>query len=294
MDIAIGLPTTVAQVGGPDLLAYARRAELRGFAALAALDRLSAESFEPLATLAAASAVTSRIGLLTYVLLPALRGDGRQLARQAATVQKISGGRLSLGVGLGGNPGDYELVGLSAAGRGRRLDTVLGTMRGVWAGEADEKGRTVSGRLPVGAPEILIGGHTPAAFARAARLGAGWVGGDALPEGFTASAEQVRSAWAAAGREGAPVFKFAQYFALGPDAARQAEDYLRAHYRHFPADYVDYAVSLAITDEETLRKRAADFADAGCGQLVLFPTSADPAQIDLAAEALREAGVGLR
>ena len=92
MDIAIGLPNAVPGTGGEQLTEWARRAEARGFSSLGTIDRVAYPNLEPLASLAAAAAVTERIGLATTVLLGPLRPNAVALAKQVATCTRSPAG----------------------------------------------------------------------------------------------------------------------------------------------------------------------------------------------------------
>ena len=119
MRVGIGLPVTTKDTSGELLLAWARRAEEAGFEALTAIDRVVYPGFESLTAMAAAAAATSRIGLRTNVLLaPARRAV--MVAKQAASVDQISGGRFMLGIGVGRRTDDYEATGRDFHTRGRR------------------------------------------------------------------------------------------------------------------------------------------------------------------------------
>ncbi|HEU4944439.1 MAG TPA: LLM class flavin-dependent oxidoreductase, partial [Solirubrobacterales bacterium] len=102
MDVAIGLPNAVPGTTGRQLVEWARRADARGFSSLGTIDRIAYENYEPLTALAAAAVVTERIGLCTSVLLGPLRPNAVELAKQALSLQALSGGRFTLGIGLGG------------------------------------------------------------------------------------------------------------------------------------------------------------------------------------------------
>jgi alkanesulfonate monooxygenase SsuD/methylene tetrahydromethanopterin reductase-like flavin-dependent oxidoreductase (luciferase family) len=134
MDVSIGLPNAVPGTSGGELVEWARRADARGFKSLGTLDRVVYDNYEPLATLAAAAAVTSRIGLCTSVLLGPLRTNPTELAKQALSLHALSNGRFTLGIGLGAREDDYEASGVELKGRGRRLDEALARIKEIWAG----------------------------------------------------------------------------------------------------------------------------------------------------------------
>src|SRR5829696_4217089 len=117
MDVAIGLPNTVPGTQGEQLVEFARRAEAAGFSGLGTLDRLVYEGLEPLVSLAAAAAVTERIPLRTSVLLAPYRLNAALLAKEAASVHRISGGRLTLGLGLGWREDEYAASGIDYSSR---------------------------------------------------------------------------------------------------------------------------------------------------------------------------------
>lgn len=103
MDIAIGMPNVIHDVDGPTFPSWARRAEERGFSSVATIGRLVWPGYDELVALTAAAAVTERIGLLTNVLLAPLC-DTPHLAKATASVDRVSRGRLTLGVGVGRPP----------------------------------------------------------------------------------------------------------------------------------------------------------------------------------------------
>jgi len=111
MNVGIGLPATIAGVQPEQLLEWARRAERRGFSTLGTIDRLVYGNYEPLIALAAAAAVTERIRLVTSILIAPYRRNGAQLAKEALSVDRLSGGRLVFGVAVGGREDDYEASG---------------------------------------------------------------------------------------------------------------------------------------------------------------------------------------
>src|SRR3954452_7802210 len=133
MDVAIGLPNAVPETTGEQLTEWARRAEARGFSSLGTIDRIAYENYEPTVALAAAAAVTERIGLSTSVPLGPLRPNATELAKRALSLHALSGGRFTLGIGIGGRDDDYAVSGIPAEGRGKAMDETLERIREVWA-----------------------------------------------------------------------------------------------------------------------------------------------------------------
>src|SRR2546423_6445502 len=134
MKIGIGLPNPIPGTEGRTLIEWARRAEERGFFTLATIDRIAFPSYESLIALAAAGAVTERVGLLTNVLLGPTRNPVL-LAKEAASLDQISNGRFTLGVGVGARPDDFVAAGQEFKNRGRRWDEALELMTRAWNGE---------------------------------------------------------------------------------------------------------------------------------------------------------------
>lgn len=285
MRIGLGLPNAVPGTTGEQLLDWAREGERAGFTTLATTDRLVYDSHESLSVLAAAAAVTERARLLSAILIAPLRGAAL-LAKQAATVDRISGGRLDLGLAVGVRPDDFRAAGVEPAGRGAALDRQVAEMRAVWSGERRGFAGGI-GPSPVApdGPDLLFGGHSPGAVARVAAWGSGWIGGSGGVSMFAAGAAAVRESWRAARRAGTPWLTALQYVALGPDATADADRYLGDYYGFAPP-YAAQVRSQAAVGEEELQAAVTAFDDAGCDELLLVPCSADPKQVDLAAAAL--------
>jgi alkanesulfonate monooxygenase SsuD/methylene tetrahydromethanopterin reductase-like flavin-dependent oxidoreductase (luciferase family) len=121
MEIGIGLPNPVPGTNGGTLVEWARRAEHMGFSSLATIDRIVYPSYDSLISLAAAAAVTERIGLMTNILIGPLRNEVL-LAKEAASVHRLSGGRLILGLAPGGRRDDFMALGNGFETRGGRLE----------------------------------------------------------------------------------------------------------------------------------------------------------------------------
>jgi probable F420-dependent oxidoreductase len=166
--------------------------------------------FEPIVAMSAFSAVTTRIRLSMSVLIAPLR-PAPLLAKQAATLDLMSSGRLDLGVGTGWQREEYDASGIPFEGRGERLAEQMRACRDLWThAPATYQGKTVDVRglyskpFPVqpGGPPLWFGiAPTPANCARVAELGVGWIPIVQDPAAIAAGVQALRSAFAAAGRD---------------------------------------------------------------------------------------------
>jgi alkanesulfonate monooxygenase SsuD/methylene tetrahydromethanopterin reductase-like flavin-dependent oxidoreductase (luciferase family) len=283
VDIGIGIPNSVRGATGPQLLDWARRAEAAGFSSLGTIGRVAYPTYEELTVLTAAGVVTERIGLLSNILLAPSRSTA-ELAKQAATAQELTGGRLTLGVATGGREDDYALTGRDFAARGRRFDEQLADLRRAFTGEALAEGSAPvvpDGSRPV---PILIGGTSDAAIRRTVEYGIGWTAGGVPPQMVAPFVERVRAAWRDAGREGAPRIAALNYFGLG-DTGEKSRGYLLDYYGFLGPEMAAMIAGSAHRSPESIKEVIAAFREAGVDELILDPTVSDPAQVDLLAKA---------
>ena len=272
MDIGIGLPSTIPGADGATVLEWARRAEARGFSSLGTIDRIVYDNYEPLIALAGAAAVTERIRLTTAILIAPMRANGALLAKQAASVDRLSGGRLTLGVAVGGREDDYTASGADFHQRGKHFDAMLDEWQRVWSGESFGSAGAIGPRPVHERPELIFGGTAEAAFRRTAQYGDGWIMGGGGPDATAQGAERARAAWDSAGRDGAPRIVALSYFALGPGAEQAAAGYLGDYYA-FAGPYAEQVVASALTDEASVNSAIDAFTQAGCDELICFPCS---------------------
>jgi alkanesulfonate monooxygenase SsuD/methylene tetrahydromethanopterin reductase-like flavin-dependent oxidoreductase (luciferase family) len=281
MKIGIGIPNTIPGTEGRLLLDWARKAEAAGFSSLSTIGRVVYPGFEELTTLAAAAGATERIGLLTGILLGPTR-DPVLLAKEAASLDQLSGGRFVLGLGVGARPDDFEVTGREMGNRGRRMNQDLELMEAAWRGEPVAGGRKPVTPRPVngqGVP-LLIGGLSERALQRTVRWGIGWMSGGGGPQLAAGSFDKVRAAWRDAGRPGEPELKALQYFALGP-RAESGRDYLADYYGEF-AERIWPGVP---RDPDGIRQSISAFEEIGTTELFFSPTIASLDQVELLAEA---------
>ncbi|GGT27290.1 LLM class flavin-dependent oxidoreductase [Nonomuraea spiralis] len=279
MNVGLGLP-----IADPALLLdWAARADAGPFSTLGLLDRLVYDNPEPLVTLAVLAGATSRVRLQTEVLLPPLR-ETALLAKQAATLDRLSGGRLVLGLGVGGRADDHAAAGTGLRTRGRRMDEQLPVLRRLWSGGpfSDEAGPVGPAPARPGGPELLFGGFKPVALERVARWGDGFLAA-APPAWVGPLFDAVRTSWKEHGREGAPRLVSQITVALGPDEViEDARASMGAYYATSGAS--DYMLSGLHTTPAAIRDALARLRDLGADEVMLYCWGRDPGQADRLAD----------
>lgn len=273
MKVGIGLPNAVPGAPRELIREWARRADEEGFSSLGVVDRPNYGAYEPMSALALAATLTRRIGLVTMVVIGPLR-ETQLLAEEAAAINEASVGRFTLGLGVGGRPGDYTAAGLSSKGRGERLTDQLAQLRMAW----EEKG-----------PPLLVGGLSDMSPYRIARYADGYVHGGGPPKTFERAANKTRTAWHDLGRTGAPLLWAQGYFALGDgDTVERGRAYMRDYYG-FTGPFAERIAEGMLATPQAVAQFVRGYSEAGCDELVLLPAVADIEQLDR----LRDALVGM-
>jgi len=284
MRIGLGLPNaTVSAPNGRVLVQFARRAEALGFSSLATIGRVAYPNYEELVTLAAAAGATERIGLFTDVLLGPTR-EPVLLAKEAATLDQVSGGRFVLGAGVGSRRDDFAATGMPFENRGRRWDRTLELMHAAWRGEAvPGSSRPICPRPTNGASvPMMFGGGADQAVGRVARYGIGYTMGGGDPNALAQMMPRVDAAWQAAGRAGKPRYQALAYFVFGDEAHAEAEGNIKDYY----GDWGDRVWYGALKDAAAARERVAAFEAAGCDEVLLFAAAPRVDQVERLAEAV--------
>lgn len=300
MEFGIGIPQVhldpSLDVDG--LHRFLARAEELGYESAWVMEQPigTAPTLEPVALLANAAAVTRRMRLGTAVILAPLRIP-LVLAKQLATVDRLSGGRLVAGLALGGDRASYPAFGLSPERRVRRFEEAVRLLKLLWT----EASVTFEGEFwrleevavepkPVQRPHppIWFGGDHPAALQRAARMADGWIGaGSSTSEDFRRASATLREALEAQGRDPTtfPVTKRV-YVAVDADRGR-ARERLRRWFGSFYGN-ADLAERVAVFGPAgACVEGIAAVADAGAGLVILNPVFDHEEQADaLAAEVM--------
>jgi alkanesulfonate monooxygenase SsuD/methylene tetrahydromethanopterin reductase-like flavin-dependent oxidoreductase (luciferase family) len=283
MQIGIGLPNTL-NVPGPVVVDWARRAEERGFATLGTIDRIVYPTYDSLTSLAAAAGATSRIGLFTDILLTPLYPEV-WLAKATASLDAMSGGRLTLGLAVGGRGDDYQAMGRSLNQRGATMDRSLDLLHRAWAGEPVTGDDFPVNPAPANGNRVpvLIGGNSDAAVRRAVAYGEGWTAGGGGPEAMGPMVARIRAAWAEAGRDGEPRIAALAYFGLGDAEASRAS---LMRYYGFLGEWADRIADGALRTPDAVQAAAKAYEEAGATEVVFMPTVADLTEVDRLADAI--------
>jgi len=261
-----------------------RRIEALGFDSVWSGDHVSFHNpmYESLTLLAGYVPITSRLRLGTAVYLLALRPPAIA-AKITSTLDVLSGGRLIVGVGVGGeNPKEFELCGVPHAERGARVSEAIDVVRTLWRDTpATFKGRFTNFEgvsidpKPVQkpGPPIWIGGRSDAALARAGRQGDGWVSYVVQPERYAQSLDKIRSAAAAAGRklEGFAAAHLA-FVTVGRDYESAKAVWAEALTKRYAQNFEPLARKYGIigTPEQCV-EAIERFRAAGCNYVILNP-----------------------
>ncbi|MED5811012.1 LLM class flavin-dependent oxidoreductase [Mycolicibacterium sp. 050232] len=293
----MGLPTHFSH-GRETELAWYRKIDEGPWDSLATWDRvLSPVSWSVVPQLAAAAVMTERVRLWTDVVALPMR-DPVLFAKDLATIDVLSCGRLTLGVGIGAWDEDYVAVGSPLQKKRQRMDAAVLAMRQVWDQVPPVEGHHPVGPVPTqdGGIPLVAGVYGPKALARAAK----WADGVSDPahslhfdpKELAAQRARVVEAWRAAGRTEIPDFSAPIWFALGKDPQEQ----LREHVMDFwgrdvgdegPDSFLTAPTAGTLNCGAAGLLAAVDAArDAGLDELRLIPTTADPEEIDRAREVL--------
>lgn len=291
MDISMTLPTMLPH-GRGEVLDWCRAVDEGPWASLAVPERVTYPSHHWSVQLSAAAALTERVRLwTTIIVLPA--HDEIDVAKQLASVDQLSAGRLTVGVGVGGRDHDYLAIGGSTERKWQRLDDQVARMRSIWSGEPPFDGADPVGPPPVqaGGPPLVSGSMGPKAMARAAR----WASGvDAATTTFGVTADvaastfdAIRTAWRDAGRTDAPHISASLWYALGDGAEGRLRSYAYDYLRIIDDGFARaIAESIDCFTADALSDAVAILEALGCDELFLVPTTVDVSELDRTRDAL--------
>jgi alkanesulfonate monooxygenase SsuD/methylene tetrahydromethanopterin reductase-like flavin-dependent oxidoreductase (luciferase family) len=289
MELSMTLPTMLPHTRA-QTLAWCRDVDEGPWPSLAVPERVTYTSHDWTVDLAAVAALTERVRLwTTIVILPA--HDEVAVAKALASVDVLSDGRLTVGVGVGGREHDYRAIGGTFTRRWQRMDEQVARMRRIWGGEPPFDGADPVGPRPVQADiPVIAGVMGPKAIARAAHWADGVDGAwtmDGDLDHMTRSFVQIRDAWDAAGRTEEPHLSSSIWYALGDDAEERLRDYAYTYMKIMGDDVGKWAASAVTCFTPEALRAAVDHAhEAGADEFFLVPTTSDPDELARTRDAL--------
>ena len=284
---------TPAPLTKPDnVVNFAKKCEQMGADSMWTIDRVAYDNLESLTILAAAAATTRKIRLGTSVLLAGLRHPAL-LAKTVATLDFISNGRLTLGVGFGSRESDFSAVEIPWEARGSRAVEGIQLMKRLWTEEnVTHKGRFFNvqnltlGPRPIQKPiPIWTGGSADIALKRAGTWANGFIcGSSAIPD-FPSTWEKVAQYARAAGRDPKEIEKAGLTFmAVNDDhdkAVKTVEGYVMRYYGRLRADVANTSL---VGSPAAVAERIEAFLSRGLDTLIIGVADPDPRQLDLFGE----------
>lgn len=272
---------------------FAKKCEAMGCHSMWTIDRIVYDNLEPLTVLAAAAGATQKIRLGTSVLLANLRHPSH-VAKIISTLDFISNGRLTVGLGFGSRENDYKAVEIPFEHRGSRAVEQVQLMKRLWTEDnVTHKGRFYNvenltvGPKPIQKPHppIWTGGSADVALKRAGTWANGFIcGSSAIPD-FPATWEKISGYAKAAGRDPNKINKAGLTFmAIDDDqnkAVKAVEDYVMRYYGRLR---VDVANTSLVGAPSAIIDRAGAFLSKGLDTLIIGLADPDPRQLDLFGE----------
>jgi alkanesulfonate monooxygenase SsuD/methylene tetrahydromethanopterin reductase-like flavin-dependent oxidoreductase (luciferase family) len=294
MKVGICLPYMERDYHREDILSWCRRIDQGPFSSLSCGERITGYTLEMRVLLAAAAAVTERVRIVPSLYVLPMH-SAVWAAKEIATLDQLSAGRVTVTVGVGGRENDYRAVDASFRQRHQRMDDQIAVMRDTWAGIPPFEGCDEVGPRPVqaGGPPILAGALGPKAIARAARWADGLYGFSMGSE-----KEQTRhlmdmtsSAWAEAGREEKPYFVGGFWFSLADDAEARLKDYVFNYVCNFGDDIARArADSMTRFTPAAVTEVMAELDELGVDEIFLVPATCDLREIDEVESLMVKAG----
>ena len=259
------------------------------FSSISCGERITFRNVEMMVTLSAAAALTERVKVFVNLVVAPFHPPA-VAAKELATLDLMSDGRVVVGVGVGGREHDYRAANSRFDRRHARLDSAVEEMRSIWAGNPPFEGADPVGPVPPQGDgiEILAGAMGPKGLGRAADWADGISGFALTADGveIREAAEATRGAWTKAGRSEKPRFVTGCFYVLGvedPQSTLQqfTYDYLEIFGKPVARSLADQA---PVWNPERLEQVLDDAAAAGADEFILVPGTVDPACLDATVE----------
>jgi len=291
MKIGMCMPYMTRDYDRERILTWARKIDNGPFDSLSCGERIAGHTYEMRTMLAACAAVTERVRIISALYVLPMHSAVLS-AKEIATLDVISNGRVAASVGVGGRETDYRAVGASFAKRHERMDQQVAEMRRVWRGETLFEGLDEVGpKSPQGADiPVYAGAMGPKAIARAAQWAQGIYGASMAGdrEGHAAIFEMAREAWRAAGRTDKPYLIGSFWFSLAPNAKENLHGYVYDYMKYLGED-IGRGVASSMTRHtpDSVLEALENLRAAGADEVLMVPASSHYDEVDKVIELLR-------
>jgi alkanesulfonate monooxygenase SsuD/methylene tetrahydromethanopterin reductase-like flavin-dependent oxidoreductase (luciferase family) len=288
MKIGLCLPYMKPGLTREDFQAWFRHIDQGPFHSVSCGERILGPTYDMRVLLAAAAMATERVEInATLYVLP--MHNPVRAAKEIATLDVLSNGRLTVTCGYGGRELDYQAVGAQYSGRHARMDEHVAIMKKIWAQIPPFEGVDPVGPVPVqpGGPRLLTGAMGPKGIARSAHWADGifaWSGNAELSE-LEHTLALADEAWTGAGREEAPYRMGGFWYTLTDDGQQKLYDYVYNYLLIAGEDIASWMAGTVHRSNADAVKEALDnLQAAGCEEAMLSPITADLAEIDRLAD----------
>jgi alkanesulfonate monooxygenase SsuD/methylene tetrahydromethanopterin reductase-like flavin-dependent oxidoreductase (luciferase family) len=292
MDIGICLPYMERDFDRDAVLAWCRAIDSGPFSSLSCGERITGYTLEMRGVLAAAAVLTQRVRIMPSLYVLPMH-SAVWAAKEIATLDVLSDGRVTLCVGVGAREIDYRAVEAPFERRHGRMDQQVEQMRAVWSGEPPLAGADPVGPTPVqvAGPPILAGAMGPKAIARASH----WADG---LYGFTMNGESARvaewfrladSAWKTAERAQRPRRVAGFWYSLADDSEARLKQYVYDYLEVLsPGAARAIAAGMTMSAPDAIRAGIDAIEEVGCDELLLVPATADLSEVEQIAELIEK------
>ena len=284
MKIGLCLPYMKPGMSREEYQAWFRRIEDGPFDSLSCGERIIGPTMDMRILLAAAAVATERVEINTTLYVLPMHNAVRA-AKEIATLDVLSGGRMTVTVGYGGRQQDYRAVGAEWKGRHARMDEQVHAMRSIWQQQPPFDGVDPVGPVPVqqGGPRIYTGAMGPKGMARSARWADGvyaWSGNGEQHEVANTFA-MADSAWQEAERDSSPYKMAGFWYCLTENGQQKLYDYCYNYLLIAGEDIAKWmAESVHRSNADAVREGLDNLEAAGCEEAMLSPVTADLEEID--------------
>ncbi len=291
MNFGICLPYMEHDYGRDEILSWCKRIDAGPFSSLSCGERITDYTLEMRMMLSAAAAVTERVTIMPSLYVLPMH-SAVWAAKEVATLDVISGGRVRLGVGVGGREVDYQAVGAPFERRHPRMDQQVAEMRRIWSGEPAVPGGDEVGPRPVqqGGPPIIAGAMGPKAMKRAAQ----WADG-VYVFSMSGRADEIQNmlnmatlAWEEAGRDTPPIRIAGFWYSLADQAERALRQYAHRYLKVF-GEEIGQAIAKTMTcfEPDAIKRAAESIQALDCDELIFSPASAESTELHRLSELIR-------